>query len=102
MVSPIVRHQNILQLNMAERVQQTQQQHPDMQQRYFAIQFGQEQKKLLQKVKTSEETDRLELNEDDHKKNNNHNEHFNEDHPKDSPEEFTDAQAEHGHIDIKA
>jgi hypothetical protein len=102
MVSPIDRQQNILQLNIAERVQQVQQQHPEMQQRYFAIHLNQEKKKQLQKVMESEEMDRIKLKEDEHRKQQNNQQHPDEHHTDALSEERSDAQDECGHIDIKA
>jgi hypothetical protein len=51
MVSTIERQ--ILQSQVVERIQQVQQQHPDMQQHYFGIQFSQERQKLKKKVNDS-------------------------------------------------
>jgi hypothetical protein len=51
MVSAI--EKQVLQSQVVERIQQVQQQHPDMQQQYFKIQFGQERRKLSKKVNES-------------------------------------------------
>ncbi len=42
--------QGLLQANMVERIQQTQQQHPDMQQRYFESALAQERKRAEETV----------------------------------------------------
>jgi hypothetical protein len=68
MVRAIDRQHSVLQTNITERVQQVQQQHPDLQQRYFDIQLSQERKKMLQKVKDPEETARAKLREAERKK----------------------------------
>lgn len=68
MVSPIVRQQNILQSSMTERIQQIQQQHPEMQQRYFEIQLREERKKMLQRVKNPEDTDQVVIHDEESRK----------------------------------
>jgi hypothetical protein len=58
MIKAIDAQQVIIQTEQANRVQQTQRQHPEMQQRYLEIQ-AREEKKILQKaVAKSEDTDR--------------------------------------------
>jgi hypothetical protein len=62
-VRAIDAQQVILQSNMAERVQQIQQQNPDMQQRYFALQLSEEDRLLREKVKQSEESEKTIIRE---------------------------------------
>jgi hypothetical protein len=50
-----------------ERVQQTQQQHPDMQQRYFSVQLSEERKHLKETVKSSEETEKSKIKDEEEK-----------------------------------
>ena len=50
--------QVFLQTNSVEKVQQTQQQHPDMQQRYLEIQLGEEKKVQKEHVNYSEESEK--------------------------------------------
>ena len=50
-----------------ERVQQTQQQHPDMQQRYFSVQLSEETKHLKEAVKNSEETEKSKIRDEEEK-----------------------------------
>jgi hypothetical protein len=50
-----------------ERVQQTQQQHPDMQQRYFGIQLSEERKHLKETVKNAEETEKSRIRGEEEK-----------------------------------
>lgn len=50
--------QVLAQTNATERVQQIQQQHPDMQQRYFALQQGEERKLRHEQVEQSEDTEK--------------------------------------------
>ncbi|MEN6466363.1 MAG: hypothetical protein ABFD62_14415 [Syntrophaceae bacterium] len=53
--------QVFLQTNSVEKVQQTQQQHPDMQQRYLEIQIGEEKKIQKENVNYSEETEKARI-----------------------------------------
>jgi len=101
MVRAIDRHHSILQTNVTERVQQVQQQHPDLQQRYFDIQLGQERRKMLQKVKDPEETDRAKLGEDEKRKQQKDNQKKDETRLSGLPEELSADQDQHSYIDIK-
>jgi len=65
MVRSLDVQQTILQSNAVERVQQVQQQHPDIQQRYFRDQLNKEKTLLGKKVKDLEETERLIIREKD-------------------------------------
>jgi len=49
--------QILVQSNSMERVQQAQQQHPEMQQRYLDIQLSEENKLLKESVKNAQEAD---------------------------------------------
>ena len=60
--------QSVLQTVVAERVQQVQQQHPDMQQRYFEHQLNQERIKKLHKVNDYDETERIRLKDNQEKR----------------------------------
>ena len=59
--------QILTQSNSMERVQQTQQQHPDMQQRYFSVQLSEERKHLKETVKNSEETEKSRIRDEEEK-----------------------------------
>lgn len=61
MAGPLVTQQSILQVSIAERIQQVQQQHPDMQQRYFAHELTQERIKKLSKVNSFEGMEQIRL-----------------------------------------
>ena len=102
MVTPIDRALTILQSNATERVQQVQQQHPDMQQRYFDIQLTQERKKMLQKVKESEEMERARIREEDGRKQRKDPQKDNETATHDLDKEASADKDQRGHIDIKA
>ena len=99
MVSAIERQ--VLQSQVVERIQQVQQQHPDMQQHYFKIQFGQDRSKLKKKVSESDHVHHTTVGEEEREKQQ--KEHAREQ----EPEEQTLAGAEtgepkqHDHIDIK-
>lgn len=53
--------QVFLQTNSVEKVQQSQQQHPDMQQRYLEIQLNEEKKVQKEHVNYSEETEKARI-----------------------------------------
>ncbi|MCE5264231.1 MAG: hypothetical protein LLG97_11930 [Deltaproteobacteria bacterium] len=55
MVSAI--EKQVLQSQVLERIQQVQQQHPDLQQQYFKVQFGEERRRLKKKVNQSDHID---------------------------------------------
>ncbi|TSA44995.1 MAG: hypothetical protein D4R56_06240 [Deltaproteobacteria bacterium] len=99
MVSAIERQ--ILQSQVMERIQQVQQQHPDMQQQYFKIQFDQERRKLKKKVYESGQINHVTVGEEEGKKQQ-------KDHPRDEEavEQIVDGKAsneqkQHDHIDIQ-
>lgn len=68
MSSPINMQQSVLQTVVAERVQQVQQQHPDMQQRYFEHHLNQERIKKLNKVNDYNEMEHIRLRDREAKK----------------------------------
>jgi hypothetical protein len=64
---PVDLQQILTQSNSMERVQQTQQQHPDMQQRYFSVQLSEERKILKEAVKNAEETEKSKIRGEEEK-----------------------------------
>ena len=99
MVSAIERQ--ILQSQVVERIQQVQQQHPDMQQQYFKIQFGQERRKLKKKVNESGQIHHVTVGEEEGKK-----QQHDPPREQESAEQIVDGSAtseqkQHDHIDIK-
>jgi hypothetical protein len=97
--SSIDRQQSILQSNIMERIQQVQQQHPDMQQRYFENHLSQERIKKLHKINDFDEMDRTPLRDKKERGRHKHQQRKNEAqelHAKTSTD-----QDEPGHIDIK-
>ncbi|MBN2516009.1 MAG: hypothetical protein JXC33_08250 [Deltaproteobacteria bacterium] len=65
MVRSVDIQQVLLQLNSIERVQQVQQQHPDVQQRYFEDQLSKEKKEVKEKVQQSEELEYVLIREEE-------------------------------------
>jgi hypothetical protein len=91
----------ILQSQVTERIQQVQQQHPDMQQQYFKIQFELERRKLKKKVNESDKVHHSNVGEEEEGKQA-------KDHPREheTAEQVVDGTAstqqnQHDHIDIK-
>jgi hypothetical protein len=68
MVRAIDAQQSIIQMHPAEKVQQIQQQHGDMQQRYFQMQLSEEDRILREKVKQSEEAEKTIIREKEEQK----------------------------------
>jgi len=102
MVRAVDIQHSILQTNVTERVQQVQQQHPDLQQRYFDIQLSQERRKMLQKVKDPEETERTKLGKDEKRKQQKDQQKKDETQPQGLPGELSADQDQGSYIDIKA
>jgi hypothetical protein len=101
MVRAIDRHESILQSTLTERIQQIQQQHPDVQQRYFEVQLNQEHRKMLQKINEPEEKDPVHLQGEgkrQHRDQPKEDKNTSKD-PMDEPSSDPDHP---GHIDIKA
>ncbi|MDQ5988361.1 MAG: hypothetical protein CSYNP_04121 [Syntrophus sp. SKADARSKE-3] len=67
MVRAIDMQQVITQAYPVEKVQQTQQQHSDIQQRYFDTKLNEEQRLLREKVKNSEEARQAKITEQERK-----------------------------------
>jgi len=63
MLRAVDMQQVLLQSHTSEKVQQTLQQHPDRQQRYFELHLQEEKKLLKEKVKDSEEVDHAAIHE---------------------------------------
>jgi hypothetical protein len=59
--------QILTQSNSVERVQQAQQQHSDMQQRYFSVQLSEERRHLKETVKNSEEAEKSKIKSEQEK-----------------------------------
>ncbi|MCG6535759.1 MAG: hypothetical protein L7F78_13935 [Syntrophales bacterium LBB04] len=99
MVSAI--EKQVLQSQVLDRIQQVQQQHPDMQQQYFNIQLSQERRKLKKKVNESEQIYHARISEDDWER-----QQKDEPREQEAPEQEVDGKAsaeqkQPDHIDIK-
>ena len=68
MVRAIDAQQSIIQMHPAEKVQQIQQQHGDMQQRYFQLELSEQDRIFREKVKQSEESEKAIIKEKEEQK----------------------------------
>lgn len=99
--------QQVLMLsNSMERVQQAQQQHPDMQQRYFGVQLSEERKLRQEQVKDTEETERARIREKEEEERKRRGEESREEVEEEGEERHEGdlylAEPEHGRrVDIK-
>ena len=103
MVRAIDAQQVILQSSMVEKVQQIQQQNPDMQQRYFALHLSEQDRILKEKVKKSDEADKTRIKEKEDQQSGRKSKEQN---AKDDQETITvtgesDFEEEGAHINIK-
>lgn len=103
MSSPININQSVLQSVISERVQQVQQQHPDMQQRYFEHQLTQERIRKQYKVNDSGEVDYIDLRDKEEKKKQRMNQQKSREDNKPSPDTETGVGKDQpALIDVKA
>ncbi len=102
MVRAIDAQQSIIQMHPAEKVQQIQQQHGDMQQRYFQMQLSEEDRILREKIKQSEESEKTIIREKEEQKDKRQGKDKQD---KETMEILPAAEAESpdegGHINIK-
>lgn len=105
MVRSVDVQQVILQLNSVERVQQVQQQHADVQQRYFEDQLSKDKKEIKEKVQQSEDLDYVLIREEEQrgKREKQHGKHNTDDDVQGADggeiEQFVDELG--GRVDIK-
>jgi len=90
----------ILQSKVIERIQQVQQQHPDLQQQYFAAQLNKEQRKNMQKINDSKEISHIELSGEEEKERKQRQGKRKANETESSNEELGQEDP-HRHIDIK-
>ena len=76
--------QGLLQANVVERIQQTQQQSPDMQQRYFELTLAKEQKKAEERVRDSQKAENVIIREENSSREGKRS--FSDDDERDSPQ----------------
>jgi hypothetical protein len=99
-------HQGIAQAHATEKIQKIQQQHPDMQQRYFSLQLQEENKRQREKIAEAEEAKKKIIDAQQEKKRE-QNKKGSENNPKQIEGEHdpdNSLMLEQGvhHIDIKA
>jgi hypothetical protein len=90
----------ILQSKIIDRIQQIQQQHPDMQQQYFEIQLNQERRKMVKKVNESKEMYKARIEEEGKKQQKDQQKKHETAEPGIDGEAASE-QAQDSHIDIK-
>jgi hypothetical protein len=102
MIKAIDAQQVIIQTEQANRVQQVDRHHPEMQQRYLDIQ-AREEKKLLQKaIKSSGEADRAVIRDEEQKQRSPEQQARQEKEPAGSDEDREEEMPqEGGHINIR-
>jgi hypothetical protein len=98
MVSAIERQ--ILQSNVIERIQQVQQQHPDLQQQYFEVHLNKERRKMTKKINESVEMYHIELGEERKNQQKDRQKEHETTEP-DGDGEASSEQEQHCHIDVK-
>lgn len=99
MVSAIERQ--VLQSKVIERIQQVQQQHPDLQQQYFEVQLSQERRSRMKKINESDEMYHTEIGKNDGRRNQKDRQKKHEMKEPDGNGETLSEQEPYCHIDIK-
>jgi hypothetical protein len=102
MVRAIDAQQVILQSSVMEKIQQVQQQNPDMQQKYFALQLSEQNRLLKEEVNESDETEKASIKE---KQDREKKRGGKDGHDKEKPALFTAEEGEStddgGYINVK-
>jgi hypothetical protein len=102
MVRAIDAQQVILHSSAAERVQQIQQQNPDLQQRYFALQLSEQDRLLKDQVNASDESEKAVIKEKEEKDGRRRrNNQPNKENPQLATSEEGESTDEGEHINIK-
>lgn len=102
MVRAIDAQQVILQSSIVEKVQQIQQQNPDMQQRYFALHLSEQDRLLREKVRQSEESEKAAIKEKEERHDGRKSkEQSSKENQTAHPAEDDASEDEGGHINIK-
>jgi len=105
MVRPIDMNQGITQAYATEKVQKVQQEHPDMQQRYFSLQLQEEKKRQSEKVPDTEEAKKkiIDAHQEKNREKNKKRSDKNPNHVEDGHDADSSMMPEQGaHIDIEA
>ncbi|HPV48804.1 MAG TPA: hypothetical protein PLB14_03790 [Smithellaceae bacterium] len=92
---------SILQTSVTERVQQIQQQHADMQQRYFQLKLSEEDRLAREKIREFEEAEKAKLRRKEQRQD--HQSGFGQQMAKDMPAADDDDEdpLQGGHVNIK-
>lgn len=103
MVRPIDAQLTIMQTSAVEKVQQTQQRHPDMQQRYFETKLKEERDLEKERVRESEKTEWARIREEERRRGSNQKEENSQGEKKTSAnlEMEADSDEQGLHVDIK-
>ena len=101
MIRGVDLQQSVVQTPLTEKVQQVQQQQPDMQQRYFSLQLQVEKKRLQEKVNDADEAQRLAVRDQPQKRREGADAERKGE--RDGSQENSENDPDQGlHIDIKA
>jgi hypothetical protein len=100
-------NQGIMQSHATEKIQKIQQQHPDMQQRYFSLQLQEEHKRQSEKVANAEEAKKKDIDTQQEKNREQRGKEQESRPPRAEDDHNTEGvlspeQGAHHHIDIKA
>jgi hypothetical protein len=103
MIKAIDAQQVILQTEQANRVQQTERRHPEMQQRFLDMEAREERKILQKAIKSSEEADHVLIRDEEQKENHREQQNRQGKQPEHSDASWEDEEMppEGGHINIR-
>ncbi len=91
----------VLQSKVIERIQQVQQQHPDLQQQYFAVHLNEEHRRKMKRINDSEEISDIKLSDEEGKKRKQRQGKREAEGSSERGNEEPSRQDPHCHIDIK-
>ncbi len=97
MVRPVDVQQIVLQTNPIEKIQQTQQRHPDMQQRYLETQLKVQKNQEKDRLHQTEKADRIRITQDEERKGNRQDQGRSPTEKKTPPGEIADKSEHQGH-----
>ncbi|MDZ4165911.1 MAG: hypothetical protein U1C55_12360 [Smithellaceae bacterium] len=104
MVRPIDAQLTIMQTSAVEKVQQTQQRHPDMQQRYFETKLKEERDLEKERVRESEKIEWARIREEERRRGSNQNLEKNSQGENKTPADLemeADSDEQGLHVDIR-
>jgi type IV secretory pathway VirB4 component len=101
MVRAIDVQQSILQTSSTEKIQQIQQQHADMQQRYFQLKLSEEDRLAQEKIREFEEAEKTKIRKRQEKENKRKGPGHNPPHHTELAADENDESEEGGLINIK-